>query len=65
MASSANNSASRAYFIPTLIASNYATWHIKIEMLLTRSELWNVVYGTEAAPNISNIASNRYFAISR
>lgn len=55
IAASATPSTSKAYVIPILTASNYATWQIKIQMLLTRSELWDVVDGTEVAPPISDI----------
>lgn len=51
--------ASRAYNminISPLTASNYASWSIKIEMLLIRSELWGMVNGTEAAPAASDQA---------
>lgn len=46
----------QAYSIPSLNASNYASWSIKIEMLLIRSELWSVVDGSEPSPPSSNVA---------
>jgi len=58
MATSKSSSASRAYYIPQLIANNYATWnikHFKLEMLLVRSKLWTVVDSTEVAPPSSDV----------
>lgn len=52
----ASSIAPRAYSIPSLNASNYASWSIKIEMLLIRSELWSVVDGSEPSPPSSNVA---------
>lgn len=54
MASLASSYAYRAYIIPPLHAENYATWSVKIEILLIRSELWQVVDGIEAYPKLSN-----------
>ena len=56
MALPSASSAPRAYNIPPLTASNYASWSIKIEMLLVRSELWSIVDGTEAGPASSDAA---------
>jgi len=50
MANVGSSSASRAYYIPQLTASNYTTWSIKVEMLLVQSKLWTVVDNTEVAP---------------
>jgi len=44
----------RAYTIPPLITSKYASWSIKIEMLLICSKLWSVVDGLEVALVASN-----------
>lgn len=52
----ASNSAKRAYNILPLSALNYASWSIKIEMLLIRSELWSIVDNTEPAPHSSDVA---------
>ena len=43
-----------AYIIPPLRVNNYATFSVKIEMLLIKSELWQVVDGTEANPRSSD-----------
>jgi len=55
MTSLANNYAIQVYFIPSLIAFDYATLQIKIEMFFTQSELHNVVDGTKEALATSNI----------
>jgi len=52
------SSAPRAYIIPPLSAENYATWSIKIEMLLIRFELWQVVDGSKADLGLSNPATH-------
>ena len=54
MASLGSNTAPRAYYVPPLSAADYATWGIKIEMLLIRSELWLVIDGRDLAPVASN-----------
>lgn len=54
MANVGSSSASRAYYIQQLTATNYATWSIKLQMLLVRSELWTVVDGSEVAPTASD-----------
>ena len=51
---SSSSLAPRAYQIERLNNANYATWSIKIEMLLTRSELWGVVDGSEPKPGTTN-----------
>ena len=56
MASSSTTTAPRAYYIPPLTTSNYATWSIKIKMLLIQSKLWSVVDGTEVAHTASDVA---------
>lgn len=52
----ASSTVNRSYIIPPLSASNYASWSIKIEMLLICSELWSVVDGTEPIPTSSDAA---------
>lgn len=56
MASTNIRLAPRAYVIPPLTSTNYASWSIMIEMLLIRSELWSVVDGSEASPVESDVA---------
>ena len=63
MASLVNNLASQAYLIPPIIATNYSTWSIKIEILLIQSKLWNVVNGMEVTPlefDVSSLATWRH-----
>jgi len=55
MASLATNPTSRTYSISTFTTSNYATWSIKIEMLLIQSKIWSVVDGKEIAPHSSDV----------
>jgi len=50
MALSPLSSSHRAYFISPLIADNYVSWSIKLELLLTSSEIWGVVNGSDATP---------------
>jgi len=54
MALSPLSSLHRAYFISPLITDNYASWSIKLELLLTCSEKWGVVNGSDATPAESN-----------
>lgn len=49
MGSSRSYTTSRPYYIQLLSAAYYATWSIKIEMLLIRSKFWNVVDGMDVA----------------
>lgn len=46
---------SQAYHISPLSANNYTSWSIKLEMLLTRSEVSDVVDGSTLAPNKSHV----------
>jgi len=50
MALSPLSSSHRAYFISLLTANNYAFWSIKLELLLTRFEIWGIVNGSDATP---------------
>lgn len=54
---STSTCAHRAYYITPLITLNYASWSVKIEMLLIQSELWTVIDGTEATPASSHVTS--------
>ena len=55
MANVGLTSANRAYVIPILSADNYATWSMKLELLLIRSEIWGIVDGSDVAPAASDI----------
>lgn len=52
----ASSYALRAYNIPSLSAPNYATWSIKIEMLLICSKVWSPIDGTETALRTADVA---------
>jgi hypothetical protein len=45
----------RTYSIAPLCATNYSSWSIKLEMLLTRSEIWSFVDGSEVAPAATDV----------
>jgi len=56
MANVGSTTANRAYTIPILNAENYASWNMKLELLLIRSEIWGVVDGSDEAPPASDVA---------
>jgi hypothetical protein len=45
----------RTYTIAHLCVTNYSSWSIKLEMLLTRSEIWSVVDGSKVAPAATDV----------
>jgi hypothetical protein len=55
MANVGLTSANQAYVIPILSADNYATWSMKLELLLIRSEIWDVVDGSNVALAASDV----------
>lgn len=57
MANVGLNSANRAYIISLLSADNYASWSMKLELLLIRSELCGIVDGSDAVPAASDVVS--------
>ena len=55
MASSSLGLASRFYNIPPLMTNNYASWSIKLELFLIRSQIWIVVDGSDEALDASDV----------
>jgi hypothetical protein len=55
MANVGLTSANQAYVIPILSTDNYATWSMKLELLLIHFEIWDVVDGSNVALAASDV----------